>query len=76
MRSLSRSAFESDLPTAETRRATQISLVAQVADAYLTWLPDRALLALTQQTLRSQDACYRLTEATAAGGTATALRQW
>lgn len=73
VRSLSRSAFESYLGAEETRRAAQISLIAQVANAYLAVVADRELIALTRQTLASQEASYRLTQATAAGGTATAL---
>ncbi|MCK8783305.1 efflux transporter outer membrane subunit [Roseomonas sp. NAR14] len=73
IRSLSRAAQETAFAQAETRRATQISLVAQIATAYLVLLADRELLDLTKQTLASQEASYRLTEATAAGGTATAL---
>lgn len=73
VRSLTQAAAETALAQAETRRATQISLVAEVADAYLTLLADRELLELTQQTLQSQEDSYLLTAATAAGGTATAL---
>ncbi len=73
VRSLSQSAFQAALAQAETRRATQISLVAQVADAYLTLLANRELLALTRQTLESQENSYRLTQAIASGGTGTAL---
>jgi multidrug efflux system outer membrane protein len=73
VRSQTRAAFESALSEEETRRAAQISLVGQVADAYLTLVADRSLLELTRQTLTSQEDSYRLTQATAAGGTATAL---
>ncbi|ONG58893.1 multidrug transporter [Pseudoroseomonas deserti] len=73
VRSQSRAAFEDYLALEETRRAAQITLVAQVADAWLTVLADRELLALTKQTLASQEQSYRLTQAVTAGGTATAL---
>jgi multidrug efflux system outer membrane protein len=73
IRSQSLAALETAFAQAETRRAAQISLVAQVADAYLTLLANRELLALTRQTLESQEASYRLTQATSAGGTTTAL---
>jgi multidrug efflux system outer membrane protein len=73
VRSLSTAAFEQYLSQDETRRAAQISLVAQVANAWLSVLADRELLALTRQTLTSQEASYRLTQASASGGTATAL---
>ena len=51
IRSLSDKALESYL--ALTRRATQLSLVA-VANAYLTLRADQELLALTRDTLKSQ----------------------
>ncbi|EHL96222.1 outer membrane efflux protein OprM [Acetobacteraceae bacterium AT-5844] len=73
VRSQTRSAFEAMLSQEETRRAAQISLIGQVADAYLTLLADRALLRLTEQTLASQQESFRLTQATMTGGTATAL---
>ncbi|WP_304621454.1 efflux transporter outer membrane subunit [Roseomonas sp. 18066] len=73
VRSQSRAAFEDYLALEETRRAAQITLVGQVADAWLTVLADRELLALTKQTLASQEQSYRLTQAVTQGGTATAL---
>ncbi|KAA2212389.1 efflux transporter outer membrane subunit [Teichococcus oryzae] len=73
LRSLSQSAFESYLGLEETRRAAQISLVAAVAQGYLTVLADRELLELTRRTLESQETSLRLTRAAAAGGTETAL---
>ncbi|WP_338665553.1 efflux transporter outer membrane subunit [Pararoseomonas sp. SCSIO 73927] len=73
IRSLSEAALQTAFAQAETRRATQISLVASVADAYLTVLANRQLLELTRQTLSSQEQSYRLTQATVAGGTSTAL---
>ncbi|MDR3533145.1 MAG: efflux transporter outer membrane subunit [Rhodopila sp.] len=69
----SRSAFEQYLGLEETRRSAQISLVAQVATAYLTLLGDRQLLKLTQDTLTSQTQSYNLTKMTLNVGTATAL---
>jgi multidrug efflux system outer membrane protein len=72
-RSLTGAAFEQYLSQDETRRAAQISLVAQVATAYLAVITDRELLDLTRSTLTSQESSYRLTQATVSGGTATAL---
>ncbi|CAK0209278.1 RND efflux system outer membrane lipoprotein [Burkholderia pseudomallei] len=54
VRSLSHAAQEQYLATEEARRSVHISLVAEVANTYLTLLADRALLALAQDTLRSQ----------------------
>ena len=54
IRSLSDKALESYLALDETRTATQLSLVAEVANAYLTLRADQELLALTRDTLKSQ----------------------
>jgi len=73
VRDLSRQAFEQYLGFAESRRGAQISLVAEVANAYLTLLADRELLHITQQTLANQTSAYQLIKATFDGGSATAL---
>jgi hypothetical protein len=73
VRSLSQQAFEQYLGYDETRRASQISLIAQVANAWLALLGDRELLALTEQTLANQQDALRLTQAGFDGGNATAL---
>jgi outer membrane protein, multidrug efflux system len=57
----------------ETRRATQISLVAEVANAYLTLLADQELLHITASTLDSQQHSYELTKLSFEGGVATEL---
>src|SRR6202022_97019 len=57
----------------ETRRSTQISLVAEVANAYLTLLAYQELLRVTQDTLSSQEASYKLTKMSYDGGIDTAL---
>ena len=51
VRSLNEQALEQFLATEEARTSTQIALVAEVANAYLTLLGDRKLLALTEETL-------------------------
>nr|WP_052389240.1 TolC family protein [Belnapia moabensis] len=63
MRSLSTQAFEQYLGYAETRRSTQLSLVSQVANAWLAIAADQALLDLTRATLKSQEEGYQLTRA-------------
>ena len=73
VRSLSDQAFEQYLGYDETRRSSQITLVSQVANAYLALLADRELLRITQDTLTSQTASYKLTKAAAEGGTSTEL---
>ena len=73
VRSLSKQAFEQYLGETETRRSAQISLIAEVAGAYFSVLADRALVRLTEETLRSETASYDLAKLQLNGGTATAL---
>src|SRR4051812_43419846 len=49
VRNLTESALAQYLATEEARKSAQISLVAEVANTYLTMLADEELLALTQQ---------------------------
>lgn len=51
MRSLNQQALESYLATTEARNATQIALIAEVANAYLTLLGDRKQLVLSEKSL-------------------------
>ncbi|MBL8266536.1 AdeC/AdeK/OprM family multidrug efflux complex outer membrane factor [Steroidobacter sp.] len=62
VRSLNGQALENFLATSEARKATQISLISEVANAYLTWAADLEQLALAQQTLQSQSSSYDLTK--------------
>lgn len=62
VRSLESAALESYLATEEARTAAQISLIAEVANAYLTLLGDRKLLALTEETLQSRQQSLQLIE--------------
>ena len=73
LRSLSSEAFEQYLSTAETARSTQISLVAEVASAYVTVLADDALLKITQDTVKSEQAAFDLTNTLFTGGATTLL---
>nr|WP_315191973.1 AdeC/AdeK/OprM family multidrug efflux complex outer membrane factor [uncultured Albidiferax sp.] len=73
VRSLNAQALESYLATAEARRSTHISLVAEVASAYLTWSADLDRLALARQTLQSQSNTYGLTQRRFELGTDSAL---
>ncbi len=61
LKNLSESALEDYLALEETHRSTQISLVAEVANAWLTLAADKALLQLAEDTLKSQQASYELT---------------
>ena len=62
LRSLSDQALQEYLATEQAARSTQISLVANVATAYLQWQADMALLKLTQDTLDTYEASYQLTQ--------------
>lgn len=73
VRNLSTQALEQYLATEEARRSTQISLVAEVATAYLTWAADLERLALARDTLRSQSETYALTKRRFELGSASAL---
>jgi outer membrane protein, multidrug efflux system len=61
VKSLSDAALQSYLATEETRRSTQISLVAETATAWLTLLADEQRLDLAERTLKSRQASYDLT---------------
>jgi multidrug efflux system outer membrane protein len=73
IRSLTHQQLEQYFGYEETRRSTQISLVAEVADDYLTLLADQELLRITQETLRSDTDSYTLTQRLAESGQATEL---
>ncbi|MFJ7794118.1 AdeC/AdeK/OprM family multidrug efflux complex outer membrane factor [Pseudomonas sp. NPDC096950] len=73
IRSLSQEAMQVYLSSEEARRSTQLSLVANVATAYLTWRADQELLVLTQDTLKSYEESLRLTTRSNAVGVASAL---
>lgn len=62
IRSLKDQALEQYLATTEARRSTQISLVAEVANAWLTLAADRERLQLARETLDSQRRSYALTQ--------------
>jgi outer membrane protein, multidrug efflux system len=77
IRSLSHAAQQQYFSSGETRRSVQLTLVAEVATAYLTVLADQTLLNITRDTLKSQEESYGLTQKMFSGGTSTelALRQ-
>jgi multidrug efflux system outer membrane protein len=62
LRSLRDQALEQYFATEEAQRSAQISLIAQVATAYLTLQADQARLTLARDTLTSQQASYNLTK--------------
>lgn len=73
IRSLSEQALNAYLGTEQAQRTTQISLVASVANAYLTRQADRELLELTQNTLLAYEDSLRLTRRSSEVGVASAL---
>ncbi len=77
IRSLNHAALQEYFTNEETRRSVQLTLVAEVATAYLAVLADRTLLDITGETLKNQNESYALTQRLFNGGTSTelALRQ-
>jgi multidrug efflux system outer membrane protein len=75
VRSLSEQALQTWLATEEARRSAQLSLVANVANAYLTWRADQELLELTRDTLAADEQSLHLTTRNREAGKSSALEQ-
>jgi outer membrane protein, multidrug efflux system len=60
VRNLNEQALQAFLATAEARRSVHLSLVAEVANVYLTLAADRERLAVARRTFDSQNASYTL----------------
>jgi multidrug efflux system outer membrane protein len=73
VRSLTHAAREKYVAQAEARRSAQLSLIAEVAGAYLTLASDRELEGLAQQTLKSQEESYALERRRHETGTVSVL---
>ncbi|WP_295906913.1 efflux transporter outer membrane subunit [uncultured Xanthomonas sp.] len=73
LRSLKQEALQNWLSSAENQRNVRLTLVAQVAAAWLTVGADQAQLALAQQTLDSQAQTLQLTERRHSIGSASGL---
>jgi multidrug efflux system outer membrane protein len=73
LRNLTEAAQSQFLATEENRKTVQISLIAQVANTYLTYLADQELLDLTQQTLKTREESLRLTQLRFDNGVASKL---
>jgi multidrug efflux system outer membrane protein len=73
IRSLKDQALERYLSTEEARRSAQITLMAEVANTFLTLAADRESLKFTQDTFQAQEASYRLIERRFAVGASTEL---
>jgi outer membrane protein, multidrug efflux system len=69
LRNVSEAALQNFFAVQENRRASQISLVAEVASAWLSLAADAQRLRLARETLQSQQTSYELTrQARALGG--------
>ena len=68
LRSLSTAALNRWFETEAGARATRLTLVGDVAQAWLTYASDRSLLLIAQQTATSAEESVRLTEARMLGG--------
>jgi multidrug efflux system outer membrane protein len=73
IRSLTHQQLEQYFGYEETRRSAQISLVAEVADGYLTLLADQELVRITADTLKSDTESYTLTQRMSESGQANEL---
>ncbi|KVA72295.1 multidrug transporter, partial [Burkholderia ubonensis] len=73
IQSLKDQALAKYLATAQARKASEIALVAQVADQYLTVLSTDDLLKVTDDTLKSAQASYDLTKLKFDNGTGSEL---
>lgn len=71
--SLKDAALAQYLATEEGRKTAQISLIASVANTYLGLLADDELLAITQQTLSTRHASYKLAKLRFDNGVASEL---
>ena len=73
VQSLKEQALEEYLATEEARRAAQISLIATVAQSYLTLAADQEVVALARQTLESRQSSFALIEKRFNAGITSAL---
>lgn len=73
IRSLKDQALEQFLATEQARRSVQISLIAEVANNYLSLAADRESLRIARDTLTSQESSYQLTRRRFEFGVASAL---
>jgi multidrug efflux system outer membrane protein len=72
-RNLTQAQFQTFLATDEGRKATQITLVAEVATAWLTYAANADLLRVAEETLQSREQSLALTQRREAMGIGTRL---
>ena len=73
VRSLSKAALETYFSTEEARRASQITIISEIAADYLTLASDRSLLTVAKNTMASSSASLDLTQKRFSGGVASEL---
>lgn len=73
LRSLTHAQFEQYLATEAGARSTRLTLVADVADAWLNYATDVSLLRISQETLKSAQESVRITRIRLEGGVAPRL---
>ncbi|NRR29561.1 efflux transporter outer membrane subunit [Oxalobacteraceae bacterium] len=76
VRNLSEAGLQSYLGTEEAQRAQQISLVAEVANAYLTLVADQQRLTLAADTLKNQQIAYELSQRRFTAGATSGLDRY
>lgn len=73
VQSLKDQALETYLAQEATQRSTQLSLIANVASAYMTLLADQDLLRLAEQTAKSYEQSYQLIDQRYQAGISSSL---
>lgn len=73
VRNLSQAALQQYFATEEAQRSTQLALIAEVANTWLTLAADQELLRIAHATFASQQASYELTEQRFEFGAVSAL---
>ena len=73
VKSLKDQALETYLAQEETQRSTQLTIISNVATAYLTLLADQDLLRLTEDTTKSYEQSYQLTDQRYQAGISSSL---
>ena len=76
VRNLSEAAMQLYLGTEDGRRTAQISLVAEVAGNYLTLIADQERLILAQETFKSQQVSYELSQRRFNSGVTSGLNMY
>jgi len=76
VRSLNRAALEEFLATQEARAAVQVSLIAEVANAYLQWMTDSRLLSISKENLIVLEQIAALVEKSYQAGISTKLESF